>query len=87
MLDSAPDRLKSGGRLCVISFHSLEDRLVKQAIRKRENGCTCPKDLPICVCGFKQTLRSTGAAVTAGKDELERNPRSRSARLRTAEKL
>ncbi|MBO4330891.1 MAG: 16S rRNA (cytosine(1402)-N(4))-methyltransferase RsmH [Oscillospiraceae bacterium] len=87
MLDAAPDRLASGGRLCVISFHSLEDRLVKQAIRKRENGCTCPKDFPVCVCGFRQTLRQVGAVVTPGRDELERNPRSRSAKLRTAEKI
>lgn len=87
MLDTAPDRLSVGGRLCVISFHSLEDRLVKQAIRKRENGCTCPKDFPVCVCGFRQTLRQVGGAVTPGTEELERNPRSRSARLRTAERI
>ncbi len=87
LLDRAPDRLKPGGRLCVISFHSLEDRLVKQAFHKRVDGCTCPKSFPVCVCGFKQTLRLVGGSVTAGKEELERNPRARSARLRVAERI
>jgi 16S rRNA (cytosine1402-N4)-methyltransferase len=87
LLQNAPDRLKPGGRLCVISFHSLEDRLVKQAFHKRVDGCTCPKSFPVCVCGFKQTLRLVGGSVTAGKEELERNPRARSARLRVAERV
>lgn len=87
MLDTAPDRLKPGGRLCVISFHSLEDRLVKQAIHKRVDGCTCPKDFPVCVCGFRQTLKTVGGVVTAGEEELTRNPRARSAKLRVAERI
>ncbi len=87
MLADAPDRLKPGGRLCVISFHSLEDRLVKQAIHKRVDGCTCPKDFPVCVCGFKQTLKTVGGVVTAGEEELTRNPRARSAKLRVAERI
>jgi 16S rRNA (cytosine1402-N4)-methyltransferase len=87
MLASAPDRLKTGGRLCVISFHSLEDRLVKQAIHKRVDGCTCPKSLPVCVCGFKQTLKTVGGVITAGEEELARNPRARSAKLRVAERV
>jgi 16S rRNA (cytosine1402-N4)-methyltransferase len=88
LLETAPDRLNKGGRLCVISFHSLEDRLVKNAIAQRENGCTCPKDFPVCVCGFKPTLRSvTKKPVTPGQDELDRNPRARSAKLRIAERL
>ena len=88
MLDQAPDRLAVGGRLCVISFHSLEDRLVKEAIRKRENGCTCPPDFPVCTCGFVKTLRSvTRKPVIPGGEELARNPRARSARLRIAEKV
>ena len=87
MLVSAPDRLNKGGRLCVISFHSLEDRLVKQAIHKRVDGCTCPKSLPVCVCGFKQTLKTVGGVVTASEEELERNPRARSAKLRVAERV
>ena len=87
MLAMAPDRLKKGGRLCVISFHSLEDRLVKQAIHKRVDGCTCPKSLPVCVCGFKQSLKTVGGVVTAGEEELERNSRARSAKLRVAERV
>ena len=87
MLASAPDRLKKGGRLCIISFHSLEDRLVKQAIHKRVDGCTCPKSLPVCVCGFKQTLKTVGGVITASEDELARNPRARSAKLRVAERV
>lgn len=88
LMDSAPDRLKPGGRLCVISFHSLEDRIVKNAIQSRENGCTCPREAPICTCGFVQTLRSvTRKPITAGGEELELNPRSRSAKLRVAERV
>lgn len=87
LLDRAPDRLNPGGRICVISFHSLEDRLVKQAFHKRVDGCTCPKSFPVCVCGFRQTLRLVGGSVTASKEELESNPRSRSARLRIAERV
>ncbi len=87
MLLTAMDRLSAGGRLCVISFHSLEDRIVKTAIRERENGCTCPKDFPVCVCGFKQTMRTVCKPITAGEEELKSNPRSRSARLRVAERI
>lgn len=87
LLEAAPDRLKTGGRLCVISFHSLEDRLVKQAIHRRVDGCTCPKTLPVCVCGFKQTLKTVGGVITASQEELERNPRARSAKLRVAERV
>ncbi len=88
LMDSAPDRLKPGGRLCVISFHSLEDRIVKNAIHAREDGCTCPREAPVCTCGFVQTLRSvTRKPITAGGEELELNPRSRSAKLRVAERV
>lgn len=88
MLETAPERLAPKGRLLVISFHSLEDRMVKEAIRSREAGCTCPKDFPYCTCGFEQTLRSvTRKPVSPGKEEMERNPRARSARLRIAEKV
>ena len=87
MLADAPDRLGKGGRLAVISFQSLEDRLVKNAIRKREKGCTCPPEFPVCVCGFVQTMRSVGKSITASEAELERNPRARSARLRVAERV
>lgn len=88
MLDLAADRLNPGGRLAVISFHSLEDRVVKTAIHSRERGCTCPPDFPVCVCGFKQTLRSvTRKPITPGQEELKRNPRARSAKLRIAERV
>ena len=87
MLDAAPDRLTQGGRLCVISFHSLEDRLVKQAFHRRVDGCTCPRDFPVCVCGFQPTLKLAGPPVTADAAELAQNPRARSARLRVAERL
>lgn len=88
LMETAPDRLKPGGRIAVISFHSLEDRIVKSAIQARENGCTCPREAPVCTCGFVQTLRSvTRKPVTAGGEELELNPRSRSAKLRVAERV
>lgn len=88
MMKTAPDKLKIGGRLCVISFHSLEDRIVKTGIAARENGCTCPREVPVCVCGFKQTLKSVKRKpILPGEDELEYNPRARSAKLRVAERV
>lgn len=88
MLDAAPDRLAPKGRLAVISFHSLEDRLVKSAIARREKGCTCPPDFPVCVCGFVPTLRTlTKKPITPGEEEIAANPRARSAKLRIAERL
>lgn len=88
MLQTAPDRLRDKGRLCVISFHSLEDRLVKLAIAKREHGCICPSDFPVCACGFVPTLRAiTKKPTSPGDDEIDRNPRSRSAKLRIAERV
>ena len=88
MLAQAPDLLNPGGRLLIISFHSLEDRLVKEAIRSRENGCTCPRDFPVCTCGFVQTLKSvTRRPVIPGREETEANPRARSAHLRIAERI
>ena len=88
MMEEAPDKLNKGGRLCVISFHSLEDRIVKTGIASRENGCTCPREAPICVCGFVQTLKSVyRKPIVPGEEELEFNPRSRSAKLRVAERV
>ena len=87
MLLAAMDRLAPGGRLCVISFHSLEDRIVKTAIREREDGCTCPRDFPVCVCGFVQTMKTVTKPITASEEELNDNPRARSARLRVAERI
>ena len=88
MMETAPDKLKVGGRLCVISFHSLEDRIVKSGIAARENGCTCPREAPICTCGFVKTLRSVSRKpILPSEDEIERNPRARSAKLRVAERV
>ena len=83
---AAVDRLRPGGRAAVISFHSLEDRIVKNLFRKLEHPCTCPPDFPVCVCGKKPLVR-TLKDVTASESERSDNPRARSARLRTAEKL
>ena len=86
MMDTAPDKLRSGGRLAVISFHSLEDRIVKNGIRRREDGCTCPRDFPVCTCGFVQTLRSVSRRpILPSPEEQLANPRARSAKLRVAE--
>lgn len=88
MMETALDKLNPGGRLCVISFHSLEDRIVKSGIAARENGCTCPREAPICTCGFVKTLRSVSRKpILPSEEELESNPRSRSAKLRVAERV
>ena len=88
MMNSAPDKLNKGGRLCVISFHSLEDRIVKAGIAARENGCTCPREAPVCTCGFVKTLKSVHRKpILPSPEELEANPRSRSAKLRVAERV
>lgn len=88
MMATAPDKLRSGGRLCVISFHSLEDRIVKLGVERRENGCTCPREAPICTCGFVRTLKKVSRKpILPSAEELEINPRSRSAKLRVAERV
>ncbi len=88
MMETAPDKLRTGGRLCVISFHSLEDRIVKSGIAARENGCTCPREAPICTCGFVKTLRSVSRKpILPSEEEIEQNPRARSAKLRVAERV
>ncbi len=80
--------LKPGGRLAVISFHSLEDRIVKELFRKHEHPCTCPPDLPVCVCGLEPKVRVlTRKPILPKDDETESNPRSRSAKLRAVEKI
>ena len=87
MLRAAVDGLNPGGRLAVITFHSLEDRIVKRALAGMAKGCTCPPEFPVCVCGKKPQIRLvTHKPVTAGAAELEDNPRARSAKLRVAEK-
>ena len=88
MMRTAPDRLNPGGRLCVISFHSLEDRIVKQGIAAREHGCTCPREAPVCTCGFHQTLKTiTRKPILPKPEECAANPRARSAKLRVAERV
>ena len=85
-IDDAAARLSVGGRLCIITFHSLEDRIVKEAFRKQENPCICPPQFPVCVCGRRPLGRViTKKPILPGKEELEENPRSRSAKLRVLE--
>ena len=87
MLDAAETHLKPGGRLAVITFHSLEDRIVKQKLRDLATGCICPPEFPVCVCGRKPKLKLiTRKPIVSGEAELETNPRARSAKLRVAEK-
>ena len=86
-LDAAARRLVPGGRIAVISFHSLEDRIVKQAFQALATGCTCPRDFPVCVCGKKPLIHQVNKKpILPSEDELTNNPRARSAKLRIAEK-
>jgi 16S rRNA (cytosine1402-N4)-methyltransferase len=86
-LDAFIDCLRPGGRLCVIAFHSLEDRIVKEVFAKRENPCVCPKDLPICACGrLSDGRRITRRPIRPAEEELQGNPRARSAKLRIFER-
>ena len=88
MLGCAMDRLNEGGRLAVITFHSLEDRIVKSAMQQAARGCTCPPEFPVCVCGNKPKVKVlTKKPIISAQQELEENPRARSAKLRVAEKL
>ena len=86
-LDGMIDILSDGGRICVITFHSLEDRIVKTIFRKNENPCTCPPDFPVCVCGKKSRGKViTRKPILPGRQEQEENPRSKSAKLRIFER-
>ena len=86
-LDGMIDLLDDGGRICIITFHSLEDRIVKTIFRKNENPCTCPPEFPVCVCGKKSKGKViTRKPILPGKEEMEENPRSKSAKLRIFER-
>lgn len=88
VMERAVPCLNPGGRLAVITFHSLEDRIVKNAMAKAAKGCTCPPEFPVCVCGKKPQVKLvTRKPIISGDEELERNPRARSAKLRVCEKL
>lgn len=88
LMASAVDRLNPGGRLAVITFHSLEDRIVKSAMQEAARGCVCPPEFPVCVCGRKPKARLvTRKPILPGERELKENPRARSAKLRVAERL
>lgn len=88
MMQAAVGRLNPGGRLAVITFHSLEDRIVKSEMQQAARGCTCPPEFPVCVCGKKPLVKLvTRKPIVSGPAELEENPRARSAKLRVAENL
>ena len=88
MLSAAEENLRPGGRLAVITFHSLEDRIVKRKLRELSTGCTCPPEFPVCVCGKKPKIELlTRKPIVSGEQELQENPRARSAKLRVARKL
>ena len=88
MMQTAVGRLASGGRLAVITFHSLEDRIVKNSMTEAAKGCVCPPSFPVCVCGRKPSVKVlTHKPIVSGEQELNENPRARSAKLRVCEKL
>ena len=87
-MEQVPDMLVQGGRICVISFHSLEDRIVKQTLKNFESGCTCPRELPHCGCGFVPRMKSVlRKPLAPTKEEIEANPMARSSRLRVAQRI
>jgi len=88
VMEAAIPKLNPGGRLAIITFHSLEDRIVKNGMSDASKGCTCPPNFPVCVCGKKPQVKIiTRKPITSGQEELARNPRARSAKLRVCEKI
>ncbi len=88
VMEVSVPKLNKGGRLAIITFHSLEDRIVKNAMAAAAKGCTCPPEFPVCVCGNQPKVKLiTRKPIVSGEEELERNPRARSAKLRVCEKL
>ena len=88
VMEVAVPKLNRGGRLCIITFHSLEDRIVKNGMAANAKGCTCPPEFPVCICGNKPKVKLINRKpIVSGKEELDRNPRARSAKLRVCEKL
>ena len=88
MIEGGIPKLKSGGHMSIISFHSLEDRIVKNAFQREENPCTCPKDFPICVCGKTPSVKVlTRKPILPSEEEITHNNRAHSAKLRVCEKL
>ena len=83
----AVDRLKIGGRIAIITFHSLEDRIVKETFKSLAQGCICPKSFPVCTCNHKPEIKIIGRAKTPSAEEIEANSRAKSAKLRVAEKI
>lgn len=86
-VETAAERLKPGGRIAVITFHSLEDRIAKQTLKRLAANCICPPDMPVCTCGHRAVLKVSGKAVSPSADELTANPRARSAKLRTGTRI
>ena len=88
VMEAAIPKLNPEGRLAVITFHSLEDRIVKNAMAEAAKGCTCPPHFPVCVCGKKPQVKLVNRKpIVSGDEELQRNPRARSAKLRICEKI
>ena len=88
IMEDAIGRLNPGGRLAIITFHSLEDRIVKNGMAAAAKGCTCPPSFPVCVCGKKPQVKLISRKpIVSGQEELDRNPRARSAKLRVCEKM
>ncbi len=88
VMEAAIPKLNPGGRLAIITFHSLEDRIVKNAMASAAKGCTCPPEFPVCICGNKPKVKLLSRKpIVSGREELDRNPRARSAKLRVCEKL